>query len=198
MNRPPFAALKFSLALVALALVLAAAGIVWSGHQATAARLALETTRGQVATAQSRLTQSREEAHLVATHLDSYRALVARGFVGPEARLAWIEAAQLANRDAGLYGLDYRLAPRQTERPERTQGLPLGSTVMTLTLPLLVETDLPRFLAALQARAPGLMRVQGCRLTRLNDGPFQLSAQPRLQAECDIAWFTLAPTGDAP
>ena len=129
--------------------------------------------------------------------LNIFRPDVTRGFVGPEARLAWIEAAQLANRDAGLYGLDYRLAPRQAERPEYAQGLPLGSTVMTLTLPLLVETDLPRFLAALQTRAPGLMRVRGCRLTRLGDGPFQPSAQPHLQAECDIAWFTLAPPGGA-
>ncbi len=197
MNRPPFIALRFALALVALALALAAAGIVWSGQQATAARLALETARGTLASAQGRLAQSHEEARLVAAHLDGYRALVTRGFVGPEARLAWIEAAQLANRDAGLYGLDYRLAPRQAERPEYAQGLPLGSTVMTLTLPLLVETDLPRFLAALQTRAPGLMRVRGCRLTRLGDGPFQPSAQPHLQAECDIAWFTLAPPGGA-
>jgi hypothetical protein len=192
MNRPPFAALKFSLALLALALALATAGVVWSEQQATAARLALETARGERATAQSRLAQSHEETRLVATHLDGYRALVARGFVGPEARLAWIEAAQLANRDAGLYGLDYRLAPRQAERPEYTQDLPLGSTLMTLTLPLLVETDLPRFLAALQARAPGLMRVRGCRLTRLSDGPFQTSAEPRLQAECELLWFTVA------
>ena len=34
-------------------------------------------------------------------------------------------------------------------------------------------------------------------LTRLGDGPFQPSAQPHLQAECDIAWFTLAPPGGA-
>jgi len=197
MNRPPFTALRFSLALVALALMLAAAGIGWSLHQASIARSKQETAHGRVVAAQHRLGRSREEARLLTTHLDSYRALAARGFVGPEARLAWIEAAQLANRDAGLYGLDYRLAPRQAERPEYAQGLPLGSTIMTLTLPLLVETDLSRFLTALQARAPGVMRVQGCRLTRLSDGPFQASTQPRLQAECDIAWFTLAPTGGA-
>ena len=106
----------------------------------------------------------------------AYRALAARGFVGPEARLAWIEAVQLANRDAGLYGLDYRMAPRVPDKPELAQGLPLGHTIMTLSFPVLVETDLPRFLAALKSRAPGLMRVRGCQLARLSDATTRLAS----------------------
>ncbi len=195
MNRPPLAALKFSLALVAAALLLAIAGAGWSHHQASVAQQVLQAARNAVSDARQQLARSRQQQQLVASHLAAYQELAARGFVGPEARLAWIEAVQLANRDAGLYGLDYRMAPRMPDRPELAQGLPLGHTVMSLTFPLLVETDLPRFLNALKTRAPGLIRVQGCRLSRLADAPFQALNQPQLQAECDLLWFTLAQTG---
>lgn len=198
MNRPPFAALKFSLALLALASVLALTAAGWSHHQSAQAKQALDAARSAVAEARLQLLRSRQQQQLVATHLARYQTLAARGFVGPEARLAWVEAVQLANRDAGLYGLDYRLAPRQTDRPELAQGLPLGHTAMTITLPLLVETDLPRFFAQLKQRAPGLMRLRECRLSRLADAPFRAVNQPQLQAECELWWFTLAPPGAHP
>lgn len=198
MNRPPFAAIKFSLALLALAALLALVAAGWSHHQAALAAQARDAARSAVAEARLQLLHSRQQQQLVAAHLAAYRTLAARGFVGPEARLAWIEAAQLANRDAGLYGLDYRLAPRQLAPPAIAQGLPLGYTAMTLTFPVLVETDLPRFLAALQQRAPGLMRLRTCKLTRLADAPFVAVNQPQLQAECEVWWFTLAAPGGHP
>lgn len=193
MNRPPIAALKVPLTLFVVALLLALAGAGWSQHQSAQAVAARDAARSAVADARLQLLRARQQQQLVAGHLAAYRTLAARGFVGPETRLAWIEAVQLANRDAGLYGLEYRLAPRQ---PERARGLPLGYTAMTLTLPLLVETDLPRFLTAVRARAPGLVRVRGCRLTRLSDAPFQAVNQPLLQAECELRWYTLALPGE--
>ncbi len=198
MNRPPLAALKFPLALAVAALLLALAGALWSHHQAAQARQHLQAARTAVAEARLNLGRSRQQQNVVATHLAAYRMLAARGFVGPEARLAWIEAVQLANRDAGMYGLDYRMAPRVPDKPELAQGLPLGHTIMTLSFPVLVETDLPRFLAALKSRAPGLMRVRGCQLARLSDATTRLASQPQLQAECDLQWFTLAQTGARP
>lgn len=198
MNRPPIAALKVPLTLFVAALLLALAAAGLSRHQLAQAEQARDAARSAVADARLQLLRARQQQQLVAAHLAAYRTLAARGFVGPETRLAWIEAVQLANRDAGLTGLDYRLAPRQPERPELARGLPLGYTAMTLTLPLLVETDLSRFLEAVRARAPGLVRVQGCRLTRLADAPFQAVNQPQLQAECELRWYTLAPPGAQP
>jgi len=56
---------------------------------------------------------------------------------------------------------------------------------------LLVETDLPRFLDALRARAPGLFRVSSCRLARITDAPPQPINRPELDAECELRWFTV-------
>jgi hypothetical protein len=192
MKRPPFAVLKLSLLLVLVSLLLAAGGTMWSGNLAQTAGLNLQQQRNALNGARQRLDHSSQQQQLIATHMADYQALVARGFVGQEDRLAWIEAAQLANREAGLYGLDYRLTPRIPAHLALAGGLPLGQTVMSLTMPLLVETDLDRFLTALKAHAPGVVRVQGCRLSQLMDAPFEAVNQPHLQAECELLWFTVA------
>lgn len=197
MTAPPLATLKWSLALVAGALLLAAAGVLWSWGQtrsATAAHTRAEQTR---AAAKAQLGRGREQQELIAAHLADYETLAARGFVGSENRLGWIEAAQLAGREAGLPSVEYRLDPRTDAPPALAQGLPLKQTGMTLTVPLLVETDLVRFLAALERRAPGVHRVHGCTLTRPDSTPFEAVNQPRLKAECEIFWYTIVfPAGD--
>jgi type II secretory pathway pseudopilin PulG len=194
MTYPPFAVLKLPVLLVLAALLLAGGGILWGRSQAIDAGAALQQQQSALNQARQQLDHSRQQQQLIATHLADYQALVARGFVGAEDRLAWIEAAQLANRDSGLYGLDYRLLPRTAAPASLAQDLPLGQTSMTLTLPLLVETDLARFLAALKARAPGVYRVQGCSLSRLTGAQaFEAANRPQLQAECELLWFTVAP-----
>jgi len=192
MNHPALAVLKLSLLLVLTALLLATGSVLWSRGLAHDAGLSVQQQRNALNNAQQQLDRSRQQQQLISSHLDAYQALAARGFVGEEDRLAWIEAAQLANRDAGLYGLDYRLTPRTKSLPILAQGLPLGQTAMVLTLPLLVESDLMRFLSALKARAPGVYRVQGCRMAWLSSVPFEAVNQPRLQAECDLLWFTVS------
>ncbi|MBU1222540.1 MAG: hypothetical protein KKA22_05220 [Gammaproteobacteria bacterium] len=193
MTRPPFPVLKLSLILVLAALLLAGVGVLWSRQQALDAQAARLQQQAALNAAQQQLDRSRQQQRLIDTHLADYQALAGRGFVGAEDRLAWIEAVQLASREVGLAGLEYRLTPRAASGPELAQGLPLGQTAMFLTMPLLVETDLPRFLAALKTRAPGVYRVHGCRLSRLGGTSFEAVNLPRLQAECELLWFTVAP-----
>lgn len=200
MTPPPFAALKWPLSVVLGAVLLAGGGVLWSWGTSRAATTAYADAERVHAAAQARLGRSRLQQQLIATHLADYETLVARGFVGTENRLGWIEAAQLASREAGLAGLEYRLDPRTDAPPAQaqTQGLPLKQSAMTLTVPLLVETDLVRFLAALQRRAPGIHRVRACSLSRLDNAPFAAVNQPRLQAECELLWFTVDfPQGEA-
>ena len=191
MNRPPLAVLKLPLTMLLTAFLLSAIGTLWSWHQKQDALHTLQQQASELEDARKKLETSRHQQQLVAAHLADYQALVARGFAGPEDRLAWIDAIQHANRDAALYGLTYRLTPRAAAPAELAQGLPLGQTTMTLAMPLLVETDLPRYLAALKARAPGVVRVQGCRLSRPEAAPFVAVNKPQLQAECGLHWYTL-------
>jgi len=195
MIRPPIASLKTSILLLLAAGLLSAAGIFLSHKQATTAHANLQRQQTALHAAHARQQQSQAEAHLIAQHLDAYRALIARGFVGEENRLAWIEAVHLANQDARLYGLTYTLSPRAPAPVPLAGGLPLKQTRMTVNMPLLVETDLPRFLDALRARAPGLFRISSCRLARITDAPPQPVNRPELDAECELLWFTVVADG---
>lgn len=192
MTRPPLDSLKTSIALLLAAISLAAAGIFWSHTLDAQARADLQAQQTALNAAHARQEQGRTEARLIAQHLDAYNALVARGFVGEENRLAWIEAVQLANRDARLYGLTYTLSPRADAPPSQANGLPLKQTLMRVNMSLLVETDLQRFLDALHTRAPGIFRVSQCRLSRIADTPPQPVNHPELDVECELLWFTVA------
>ncbi len=192
MTRPPVASLKSSIVLLLAAVVLSATGIFWSRAQDREARADLQLQQAALDAARTRQQQGQTEARLIAQHLDAYRALIEQGFVGEENRLAWIEAVHLANQDARLYGLTYTLSPRTAAPAVLADGLPLKQTRMAVKMPLLVETDMPRFLDALRARAPGLFRVDSCRLARITDTPPQPVNRPELDAECELLWFTVA------
>lgn len=195
MTLPPIATLKTSILLLLAALLLSAAGLFWNHKQDTQARAAVFHQQAALNAAHARQQQGQTEARLIAQHLDAYRALIARGFVGEENRLAWIEAVHLANQDARLYGLTYTLSPRAAAPATLAGGLPLKQTRMVLKMALLVETDLPRFLDALRARAPGVFRVSECRLARITEAPPQPVNRPELDAECELLWFTVAADG---
>jgi len=195
MTLPPIASLKTSMLLLLAATLLSAAGIYWSHQQDTEARAALQRQQAALNAAHARQQQGKTEARLIAQHLDAYHALIARGFVGEENRLAWIEAVHLANQDARLYGLTYSLSPRTAAPADLASGLPLKQTRMTVKMALLVETDLPRFIAALRTRAPGIFRVERCQLSRITDAPPQPVNRPELDAECELLWFTVVADG---
>lgn len=195
MTRPPLDSLKTSILLLFAAISLAAAGVFWSYNQVTQARAALQHQQAALDDARAREAQGRTEARLIAQHLDAYRALIARGFVGEETRLAWIEAVQLANQDARLYGLTYTLSPRAAAPAALANGLPLKQTLMRVNMPLLVETDLHRFIASLHARTPGIFRVNRCSLRRITDAPPEPVNRPELDAECELSWFTVTTDG---
>ena len=192
MTLPPIATLKASIALLLAAFMLTAAGMFWSHRYDAAARAAVHAEQAVLDAAHARQQQGQTEARLIAQHLGAYQALTERGFIGEENRLAWIEAVQLANHDAHLYGLTYTLSPRTPAPAGLANGLPLNQTRMVVKMPLLVETDLPRFLAAVHARASGLFRVNNCRLSRITDTPPQPVNRPELDAECELLWFTVA------
>lgn len=191
MTRPPIDSLKTSILLLLAAGSMSAAGIFWSHKQDTDARAALQRQQTALNAARARQQQGQTEARMIAQHINAYHALIARGFIGEENRLAWIEAVQLANQDARLYGLTYTLSPRAAAPPTLASGLPLKQTRMVVNMPLLVETDLPRFLDALRVRAPGIFRVNQCHLSRITDAPPQAVNQPEIEAECELLWFTV-------
>lgn len=190
----PWHAIKLPLLLLIAVMLLAGAGAWWSSEmliEAEAARLQQTQAR---TSAQQKLQRSNTEKQLIQQYQGTYQALIARGFVGAENRLAWLEAVQQANRDAALYGLDYSLEPRTTVSIVGN-ALPVGQTVMKLRMPILVEDDLTHFLDILHQRTAHLFRVRACQISCASDAPPQALNRPELEVECELLWFTVAGTG---
>lgn len=194
MSLPPWHALKTPLLSLLAVMLLTGTGVWWSADKFQQAKTAQKQQTQANQAIQQKLQRSNIEKQLIQQYRGAYQTLVARGFVGPENRLAWLEAVQQANRDAALYGLDYSLEPRT---PVSAPGkiLPLGQTVMKLHMPMLVEDDLSHFLQALQQRTHSLFRVRACQIARTVDTPPQAINRPELEVECELLWFTVADTG---
>lgn len=194
MSAIPWAALKSSSVILLVVMLITGTGVWWSANtlkQAEAARVQQDQASDA---ARQKLERSNTEKQLIEQHRDAYQALIARGFVGPENRLAWLEAVQQANRDANLYGLDYSLEPRSMVQLPGL-GVPLGTTVMRIRMPILVEDDLAHFLSALQQRSTSLFHVRACQITRAGEGAPQAINKPELETECELLWFTIAANG---
>ena len=196
MNAIPWAALKTSLLILLVVLLITGTGVWWSANTLAQAEAARSQQNRASDAARQKLQRSNTEKQLIEQYRDTYQALIARGFVGPENRLAWLEAVQQANRDAHLYGLDYSLEPRSMVVLPGL-GVPLGQTVMRLRMPLLVEDDLAVFLNALRQRSTSIFRVRSCQIARAGDSAPQAVNKPELETECELLWFTIA-AKDAP
>ena len=194
MSGIPWAALKTSLLVFLVVICVTGAGVWWSASMLTQAEAARIQQNQASDAARQKLQRSNTERQLIEQYRDTYQALIARGFVGPENRLAWLEAVQQANRDAHLYGLDYSLEPR-TVVQQPGLGVPLGQTVMRIRMPILVEDDLTHFLNALQQRSASIFRMRACQIARTGDSAPQAINKPELETECELLWFTIAANG---
>lgn len=190
----PWAALKTALLILLAMLAISALGVWWSAEALTQAEAAQMAQLRANTEAKQKLQRSNTEKQLIEQYRNAYQALIARGFIGPENRLAWLEAVQQANRDANLYGLDYSLEPRSMVQQAGVSA-PLGQTVMKIRMPILVEDDLMHFLSALQQRSAGLFRVRSCQITRASNAAPQPINKPGLETECELLWFTIAAEG---
>lgn len=190
----PWAALKTSLLILLVVFLISGLGVWWSAKMLAQSDIAREQQLRANADAKQKLQRSNTDRQLIVQHRHAYQALIARGFVGAENRLAWLEAVQQANRDANLYGLDYSLEPRSMVQ-QPGLGVPLGQTVMKIRMQMLVEDDLGQFINALQQRTASLFRVRTCQIARSSDTPPQPVNKPELETECELLWFTIAANG---
>lgn len=193
----PWGAIKAPLLILLTVMSISSIGVWWSANTLEQAKAARQQQSRANDASRQKLLRSNNEKQLIEQYRDNYQLLIARGFVGPENRLAWLEAVQQANRDANLYGLDYSLEPRSMVQLPGL-GVPLGQTVMKIRMQLLVEDDLTQFLNALQQRSTSLFRVRACQIERNAENAPQPINKPELETECELLWFTIAANGVEP
>ena len=182
--------------LVLLAVLGAAVAAVRStGDQVEDAQQKLALQHKQMREAEARVQKSGTEKELIARYLPDYRKLETLGFIGEEKRINWLDALRNANQKGGLFGINYDIAAQQAY-PHAALMAPgqmhVMQSVMKLSLPLLHEGDLEKFLQHLAEQNTGVFMVDQCTLRR-SGATLTTRFQPNMTAECLLAWITAQP-----
>lgn len=183
--------------LLGLALSLLAAVLAGLAAQQFARQAEQKATAAELAAARSRDATQRlqREEQTIRAQIAAYQALVARGIVGPERRLDWVELMRSVQHERKLLGLEYEIQPRQPwpGMPSATGGHAFMYSAVKVQIPLLHEEDLLRFLGDVHASAAAFTRLRSCQLQRIPARPDEGNLAPHINAECQMDWITLMP-----
>lgn len=179
--------------LVLLSVMVVAFALVYYTTQSSAAsgaQLARENTA--LNSIRQKTAQADQEKQIIERYRDAYEKLSRSGTIGPEQRVNWLDALRAANQAAKTLGVDYQLS-QQVTSPIKLDaaGFKLQQTNMKINIKLLHEEDLQNFLRALEAQQAGLYLVQRCSLSRSGNSTFSVRFEPKLSAECELAWLSL-------
>ena len=119
-----------------------------------------------------------------------FSALQARGMIGEEQRLEWVELIKDIRDAHRLIDLQYEIAPQRRLDTGSGDGFAFYASSMRMQLQLLHEEDLTRLLGDLRNRARALIQVKRCDVSRLPVGSGN-SPAAQLKADCEIDWITL-------
>jgi hypothetical protein len=155
----------------------------------------LRTQASALQEARNRYQRSGEEREIILRYLPVYQQLQQQGFVGAERRINWLEGLRMANAEAGLFGVNYQLHP-QEPFPLADKSSPIAPRVlhsqMNLSMGLVHEGDLMRFLRALSAQQAGLFTLTSCSLERNGQDSTPSPRQANLTAQCNLSWITVS------
>ena len=186
--------LRGALLLFGVTLVLAVAligGGQWF-HDGMRSRFEQEQRRFQ--TNSRRYLSVDEEERLIGTYMPRYQGLEHSGVVGDEHRLAWVETLRAVSSELRLPDMRYEVQPQKVYQPPvplPTGGLRVYGSTMRVSLGLLHEDDLFRFLDALGSQSLGSFSVEHCDLRRSAGGGQADPARANLDASCDLLWVTI-------
>ena len=135
-----------------------------------------------------------EQRLVIEQYLPRFRSLEAKGIIGEERRLDWIETLRVAAEQVQLISLRYQIGRQQKYLPHfpiKDQGFGVFASQMVLDMGLLHEEDLLRMLRELTRRTTSLYDISECNLTRTNQNLGKSPERPNLRASCDLQWLTL-------
>ena len=178
----------------ALALLAAGAGLLAvSAQSQRAAGQQLAAAQAERRQNNERLARISEEEREVREKMEVYQELKRLNILGEERRLEWADALTRIRASRELLDVRYRV---ERQRPLVSVAGKPGSvdfyaSTMNISLALLHEEDLLRFLGDLRESGNAYYAVRRCALTRTGQASGSgTGLVPRLRAECSIDLIT--------
>jgi len=135
------------------------------------------------------------EKAMISQYLPEYKALQARGFIGSENRLKWIDALRTVDRGLGNFGVQYQLSAQGTYKgplSDEPVAARLRESSMEIRFGVVHEGHFLAFVEALEAQQPGTYSLRSCSLESAHSDKPQPRAR-NLNANCQIDWVTMQP-----
>jgi len=133
------------------------------------------------------LSSATEEEREIKASLQQYQTLAARGIVGEERRLDWVDTVTAIKNERRLFNINYSIEPQEElDYPGFSPGGGVKFMVssVTMKLPLLHEEDLLNFIDDLAKRGRSYLAVRSCDVQRESRSASGTTLAPRLQADC--------------
>jgi len=177
-----------------LALLACGAALVGAAGQAQRdARQSLAAAQTERAQNAERLSRIAEEEREVREKIEVYQELLRLNILGEERRLEWADALARIRASRELLDLRYRVERQRplASVPGKPANVDFFASTLHVTLALLHEEDLLRFLGDLRESGNAYYAVKRCGVSRTGQPATGAGLVPRLRAECDIDLVTV-------
>lgn len=195
-SKDDFRRLRLSLALAAA--MIAAGGVIITGsiRLLEAEKKINREAAAKLGEIRSKLSRARDEEQEIKQKIARFRELQARGVIGEERRLDWVELIQQIKAARKLYDIQYELAPQHAAEgagvASAADAYDFRASTMRLQMQLLHEEDLLNFLADLRSSASAFIRPGDCLVERMPKSQGERPGiTPQLRAECSLDWITI-------
>ncbi len=188
--RPLYGPLLLAVVLVAIGVAVVTASKQYLDKARVEHKMALSERQA----VQDKLSRATEEEREIREKLADYRRLLARGVIGDERRLEWVETIGQIKNEHKLFEIKYQIEP---QRPLELPGIRPSSEVefrvsaLRVEMQLLHEGDLLVFLDGLRQNLKAHVLVRSCSVQRLVRSSQDRGLSPRLRADCVIDLVTI-------
>ncbi len=186
--------IRLPLAVCAVLAIAGAACYVAADDYLQKSRTLATGTSAQRAEIQARLASANEEEREIKANLQQYQALAARGVIGEEKRLDWIDALTAIKSERRLFNIRYSIEPqRELDYPgfAAIGGVQFLASSAKIEMLLLHEEDLLDFIDDLNKRSKLYLSARRCEIKRTDRAGGGPALVPRLQADCVFDLITI-------
>jgi hypothetical protein len=183
--------LRLPLATCLVLAIAGAGGYVAAKDHLQKMRTATAAQRTEI---QTKLASATEEEREIKANLQQYQSLAARGIVGEEKRLDWVDTLTAIKNERRLFNISYSIEPQKNlDYPGFTPGVGVKFVYsrVAIEMPLLHEEDLLNFIDDLTKRSKAYLSARNCDVHRAERGSGGTSLAPRLLAKCSFDLITI-------
>ena len=156
--------------------------------------MALQTQQNLLNQARQQLQSSGMEKETIIQYLPMYNDLLAKGFIGEERRIEWIETLRQIHAQHKLFSIDYSIGLQERYKPSFLPNLGsfvLHRSVMSVKLDMLHEGDILALIDGLHEQTTPFI-VRDCEISRPVGAKVDAkNVAANMQANCEIDWLTL-------